>query len=190
MVTKAANIGLCWDLADTASVDASQQWVLTAMQQHGPGLLTLLWRILGNEQDVCDAYQETFLHLAHRPPDEAQPKNIKAYLFRSASNVAISQLRRKKIQAQAFQNLTRTAPLNRHPDYGAELDAKHLQQTLRSHIVLLPEHLRSVIVLHDLAELSYKQTAIILNISEASARVYRCRAINWLADRMADRKEK
>jgi DNA-directed RNA polymerase specialized sigma24 family protein len=25
----------------------------------------MLWRILGNEQDVCDAYQDTFLKLAH-----------------------------------------------------------------------------------------------------------------------------
>jgi DNA-directed RNA polymerase specialized sigma24 family protein len=25
----------------------------------------MLWRILGNEQDVCDAYQDTFLQLAH-----------------------------------------------------------------------------------------------------------------------------
>ena len=27
--------------------------------------MKMLWRILGNEQDVCDAYQNTFLQLAH-----------------------------------------------------------------------------------------------------------------------------
>lgn len=52
-------------MAAADSVAVSQRWVLAAMQKHGPSLVAMLWRILGNEQDVCDAYQDTFVQLAH-----------------------------------------------------------------------------------------------------------------------------
>ena len=65
MARDAARIDLGWDWADTSDrpVDISRQWVLSAMHRHGATLTALLWRILGNEQDVCDAYQDTFLQL-------------------------------------------------------------------------------------------------------------------------------
>ena len=65
MGIEAASWGLTWDMAAADSVAVSQRWVLAAMQKHGPSLVAMLWRILGNEQDVCDAYQDTFVQLAH-----------------------------------------------------------------------------------------------------------------------------
>jgi len=61
-----------------------------------------------------------------------------------------------------------------------ELDSKYLQESLRGGIAQLPEHLRSVVTLHDLAELSYAQVGKILGITAATARVYRCKAIQLL----------
>jgi RNA polymerase sigma factor (sigma-70 family) len=62
-----------------------------------------------------------------------------------------------------------------------ELDSKYLQETLRECIAQLPEHLRNVVTLRDLAELSYAQIGRILGISAATARVYRCKAVQLLA---------
>jgi RNA polymerase sigma factor (sigma-70 family) len=62
-----------------------------------------------------------------------------------------------------------------------ELDSKYMQETLRNCIAQLPEHLRNVITLRDLAELSYAQIGKILGISAATARVYRCKAVQLLA---------
>ena len=59
---------------------------------------------------------------------------------------------------------------------------------MRIHIARLPEHLRDVVILHDLAELPYQQVAKILGIATATARVYRRRAIQILAVWLADRK--
>ena len=61
-----------------------------------------------------------------------------------------------------------------------ELDAAALQQQLRRTIVKLPEHLMNVVLLHDLGELSYSQVAQMLGISQATARVYRCKAVELL----------
>lgn len=178
MLSKAINYELLWDFAVSEAVDKSQRWVLCSMQKHGPQLITLLWRILGNEQDVCDAYQTTFLHLAHQQNGK-KPDHIKAYLFRTANNIAITILRRRIAEQQrvykTYQNqITENSPIN-------ELDSKYLVETLRHCITRLPKHLRNVITLRDMAELTYSQVGRTLGISTATARVYRYKAIQLLS---------
>jgi len=169
--------GLTWDFVIPDSLSASQRWVLSAMRSYGPGLVTMLWRILGNEQDVCDAYQDTFLKLAHHNRDR-KPLHVKAYLFRSASNVAISILRHRAVERAGLRSGRPDTPVRSGPN---ELDCRDLQQRLRFHIARLPEHLRNVVVLRDLAELPYRRVAKTLHITEPTARVYRCKAIRLLA---------
>ena len=186
MFSKAANYGLIWDFSVSEAVDESQRWVLSAMQRHGQELVTMLWRILGNEEDVCDAYQNTFLQLAHYQGGQ-KPEHINAYIFRTASNVAMSMLRRrvderKRLSADIINTKNASSPVN-------ELDSKYLQETLRCCIAQLPEHLKNVITLRDLAELSYGQIGSILGISAATARVYRCKAIQLLAVWMSKEKQ-
>jgi RNA polymerase sigma-70 factor, ECF subfamily len=186
MVSRAAEYPAWWDIAAAESVEASQQWILTAMQKHGPALVSMLWRILGHEQDVCDAYQDTFLQLAHLP-DRRKPEHIKAYLFRTASNVAISFLRRRRVHENACQELAQRAEPFAAGDTQTDLDAEVLRRRLREHIERLPDYLREVILLRDLGELPYNEVASTLGISSAAARVYRHRAVQLLALWMAGR---
>jgi len=189
MTTKSVSLDWCWDLTQEGSVTADRKWVLTAMNQYGDSLIKLLWRILGQEQDVCDAYQETFLKLAHCQ-DGIRPRNIKAYLFRTAGNVAVSHLRKKKRHLRACQQIALNSATQPNENVPGEIDQMELQQKLRDQILQLPQYLRNVVFLHDLGEMSYQQAAQTLGISVATARVYRCRAIQFLAARLADRKEK
>lgn len=183
MLSRAATWGLYWDDVSADSTAAGQRWILSTMQKHGPGLVTMLWRILGHESDVCDAYQDTFLQLAHWKGGR-KPQNVKAFVFRAAGNVAISMLRRKKVRQRALGELAARSRQTTHVDSGQELDSASLQATLRANIARLPEQLRSVVVLRDLAELPYDQVATILAISVGTARVYRCRGIGLLAEWM------
>jgi RNA polymerase sigma factor (sigma-70 family) len=178
MFSRAISYRSIWDFAVPDSIAESQLWILSAMQKHGQELLTMLWRILGNEQDVCDAYQDTFLQLAHYDGGQ-KPRHIKAYVFRTANNVAVSMLRRRiaernRLPMSATSGKITSSPVN-------ELDSKYLQEILRDGIARLPEHLRNVVTLRDLAELSYAQIGRILGISSATARVYRCKAVQLLA---------
>jgi len=178
MFSKAVSHGSFWDFAVPESVVESQRWVLSAMQKHGQDLVKMLWRILGNEQDVCDAYQDTFLQLAHFKGGQ-KPAHVKAYVFRTANNVAISMLRRR-ISARKRLSRPKVGQERMHSP-AKELDAKYLQETLRIYITQLPEHLRNVLTLRDLAEMSYSRIGKILGISPGTARVYRCKAIQLLA---------
>ncbi len=181
MFGKAVSYDLIWDSAVCQAVDASQQWIVTAMQRHGHELVTMLWRILGNEQDVCDAYQTVFLRLAHLD-DSRKPRWIKAYLFRTASNVAITMLRERLVERKTLSSMTQGAeePQVSEKDF----DTRHLAESLRQHVAELPEHLRNVIMLRDFGELSYPEVARVLGVSAGTARVYRCKAVQLLAMRM------
>ncbi|MBN2182317.1 MAG: sigma-70 family RNA polymerase sigma factor [Sedimentisphaerales bacterium] len=178
MLDKAVSCGTLWDFIGSETIAEDQRWVLSAMQKHGPELVTMLWRILANEQDVCDAYQDTFLQLAHYEGGR-KPENIKAYIFRVANNVAISMLRRKIAERKRISNSIAARDVVNSPL--KELDTKYLQESLRSYMAQLPEYLRNVITLRDLAELSYMEIGKILGISAGTARVYRCKAIQLLA---------
>lgn len=187
MLAKAASYGLIWDFVVAETVDESQRWILSAMQKHGQELVTMLWRILGNEQDVCDAYQDTFFKLAHYKGGQ-KPEHIKAYIFRTASNAAVSMLRHRIAEEKRLSKTVVTKKDVNSP--ASDIDAQYLQETLRYCIAQLPEHLRDVITLHDLAELSYAQIGRILGISAATAKVYRCKAMRVLAVWMKKERQK
>lgn len=173
--TLSRDLGVTQDLD---LVDQSQQWVLSAMNRHGSDLVSLLWRILGNEQDVCDVYQTTFLRLAHLENGQ-KPRHLKAYLLRTASNTAISLLRtraseKKRITKASHETISQSTP-------DQEISQKQLVNTLRAYVAQLPDHLREVVALRDLAELPYSQVARVLGITPGTARVYRCKAVTLLA---------
>jgi len=169
-MTQAAQYQRIWEMADSQSAESSQEWILSAMNTHGAALVTMLWRILGNEQDVCDAYQDTFLQLAHCRRGQ-KPDKVKAYLFRTASNTAVSLLRRKIKHNKACEIISHNCQVDHQVDYGGDLDAKELQLKLRVEITRLPTHLREVIVLHDLGNLPYRQVAGMLKIGINSSNI-------------------
>jgi RNA polymerase sigma factor (sigma-70 family) len=187
MIDKAVNHTLIWDFVIPEPVTDAQRWVLCAMQKHGSELVRMLWRILGNEQDVCDAYQDTFLRLAHHEGGQ-KPDKVKAYLFRSASNVAVSMLRHRIAEKRLSDAVADSKRANKPVNRTNELNSKYLRETLIYHLTQLPKHLRSVIILRDLAELSYSQVGMILGVTAATARVYRCRAIQLLSIWMNEEK--
>jgi RNA polymerase sigma-70 factor (ECF subfamily) len=147
----------------------------------------MLWRVLGNEQDVCDAYQTTFLRLAHLDGGR-KPRHLKAYLFRTANNTAITMLRRRAVETRALSGMEdRPGP---GQALETDFDTQHLADNLRRHITELPEHLRNVVVLRDLGELPYVEVARIMGISTGTARVYRCKAVQLLAAWMNKKDER
>ena len=177
MAGRVVSIELTWDFPVPIALESSQRWVLSAMRDYGPGLITMLWRILGNEQDVCDAYQDTFLKLAHNE-QRSKPENVRAYVFRSASNAAISILRRR------LSDKARLASV--HPagagtsSSAGELDSQFLKEALRGDRPASGKPARRCNAARP-GELSYEQVAKILQITAASARVYRCKAVQLLA---------
>jgi len=179
----------------------------------------MLWRILGQEQDVLDAYQDCWCSLA-AIATPGKLNNAKAFAYRTAMNIAIEMIRRKarrrnhwpgivsayKQKASGedspvenrchsenrYHNEARChAADNRDSSAGSRSpssdDGALNDSRLRQSIEQLPQHLRQVIVLRDLATMNYKEVGKILSIEPATARVYRRQAVVKLAELMSER---
>lgn len=170
---------------DLSQVRSSHGWVLRVMRADGPALVRLLWRMLGREQDVLDAYQDTFCRLIGMGDSQsAQPP--RGYIFRTAMNIALDMRRRRKVRVDHLEAaaLARTAALTEPCLTGT--GGQSLLEALREAIEELPQRLRDVVVLRDLAEMSYRDVARILGITGGTARVYRREAIVALAARLKE----
>ena len=156
---------------------ADYRWIDRIIRQDGPGILRMLWRMLGREQDAMDAYQDCFCKLAARgrPGD---PTKARAYAYRTASNVAIEILRKRKRRAAHLPAIAERQRAGQNSEQPADGDL----DALRDAIARLPDHLRNVVVLRDLNRLPYEAVSKTLGITSATARVYRRHAVVKLAE--------
>ena len=155
-------------------------WVLRLIRAEGQGILRMLWRILGREQDVMDAYQDCFCKLAQRGrPDRLA--SAKGYIYRTAANIAIEMIRVRKRRAAHWPRIVAEHATNNPVDVPPD-EVEDSTRRLRDVIARLPAHLRNVVVLRDLSSLSYEQVGKTLGIAPATARVYRRHAVVKMAE--------
>lgn len=164
--------------------DSAHGWVLRLLAGEGPGILRMLWRLLGKEPDVMDAYQDCFCKLIARKK-RGKLHSEKAYAYRTAMNIAIEMIRARARHRAHWPGIVADQTRARATaDPGGPEDAPENDQhaELREAIAELPGHLRNVIVLRDLSRLSYQEVGKTLGIDPATARVYRRHAVVKLAE--------
>lgn len=150
-------------------------------------------KMLGNEQDAEDVLQNTFLNaMTHLSSFEGR-SSISTWLYRIASNEALMHLRRgkKKVSIEDLQ------PEDADDDFlpeifvdwsvlpENELLAGEGKVTLDEAIKKLPENLRMVFVLRDIEDVSIKDTAEILNLTETNVKTRLLRARMFLRERLS-----
>jgi RNA polymerase sigma-70 factor (ECF subfamily) len=141
-------------------------------------------RMLGNEQDAEDVLQNTFLSaLTHLSNFEGR-SSVLTWLYRIAVNEALMTMRRGKPEVNiddtdASDEIDDLAP-SQFVDWGALPEDVLLsvegRQTLDAAIQRLPENLRMVFLLRDIQELSIKNTAEALGLTESNVKVRLLRA--------------
>ena len=150
-------------------------------------------RMLGNEQDAEDVLQNTFISaLTHLPSFEGR-SSVLTWLYRIAVNEALMILRRGKPEVNIDDHDSSDENENIHPtqfiDWGAlpedELLSTEGKQALDHAIQNLPENLRMVFLLRDIQDLSIKDTADSLNLTEANVKVRLLRARLMLREQLS-----
>lgn len=160
---------------------APKAWVSRLIEDEGPAIMRMLWRILGREADVLDAYQDCFCKLASLD-QRCDIRSARAYAYRTAANVALEMLRTTKRRAAHWPSIV-IARGRTSVEPSANDEERDLQlETLRHAITSLPDHLRKVVVLRDLARQSYEDVGRTLGIQPATARVYRRHAVVRLSE--------
>ncbi|MFN2311521.1 MAG: RNA polymerase sigma factor [Spirochaetia bacterium] len=146
-----------------------------------PVIVRIVYRICGSEEVAEELCHEAFIKYidnAHRITDAQQARY---WLIRVAKNLALNYKKRKGREARAFQKVFQQSPTS-HQDTG---ERSYLRQETAGRVSAaldqLPEKLREVLVMKEFGDLSYREIAEVLKITESNAKVRVHRAREKLA---------
>ena len=150
-------------------------------------------KMLGNEQDAEDVLQNTFLNaMTHLSSFEGR-SSVSTWLYRVASNEALMLLRRgkKRVNLEDLQSEGSDEDLlpKIFVDWSIlpenELLAGEGKAALDEAVEKMPESLRLVFLLRDIEDVSIKDTAEILNLTETNVKTRLLRARMFLREKLS-----
>ena len=151
----------------------------TLVDKHSIEIYGYLWRLSRDEADAQDCLQETFLRAYQAYGRLANKSNLRAWLYRIATNTAFTQLKRRR------RELTRTASLS--PELaggdglpGDVLAERETQAEVAAAVERLPQQQRAALILRKYQELGYAEIAQSLGCTEAAARANVYQAVKKL----------
>ncbi|VTR94629.1 sigma-70 family rna polymerase sigma factor : RNA polymerase sigma factor, sigma-70 family OS=Singulisphaera acidiphila (strain ATCC BAA-1392 / DSM 18658 / VKM B-2454 / MOB10) GN=Sinac_6419 PE=4 SV=1: Sigma70_r2: Sigma70_r4_2: Secretin_N [Gemmata massiliana] len=155
----------------------------TVVRRHGPMVLGVCRRVLGNPTDAEDAFQAAFLVLARRATAIDTRRPLAQWLYGVAYNTA------RKLRQSNTRRAARISPLAESPEPHAPLPAEHneLLAILDDELSRLPERYRALIVLCDLEGHTRKEVAHQLACPEGTVAGRLARAREMLAARLTAR---
>lgn len=144
---------------------------------HGRELQNFLTRKLGCPHTAADLVQETLLHVASQP-DASAIDNPRAYLFRTAHNLAIDHFRKEKrrntctVDREDLVELPDEAPLPEEV-----IASRRRLQALLHAMAELPPLTQRIFTLNRLEGLGYAEVACALGVSESTVQKHLAKAL-------------
>lgn len=152
---------------------------------HQREIYAYILRMVGSDGEAQDLCQETFLK-AYRAFDglDGAP-NYRAWLYKIATNTALSALRRQRRGADVIDALAMEQPGSRDDDQADCLGRKELLLRVEQAIQLLPVKQRLAFTQRRLLGLSYPEIAAALDCNEEAARANVYQAARKLREQFA-----
>jgi RNA polymerase sigma factor (sigma-70 family) len=153
------------------------------VRRHGPMVLGVCRRVLGNLDDAEDAFQATFLVLAARPRAVGKPASLANWLFGVARRTAL------RVQVDAARRY-------RHEQLSAKSEAispdtetlwRDLRPVLDAEVARLPESYREVFILCCLESRTHEEAARLLGCPAGTVASRLSRARERLRSRLVRR---
>ncbi len=153
------------------------------VERHGPMVLGVCRRVLGNRHAAEDAFQATFLVLARKASAIARREQLASWLYGVARHIALDARARVIRQQAKEKRLVSMLPVER-PE---EIETSELRASLDEELARLPERYRAAIVLCELEGLTRRQAAGRLGVSEGTLSSRLARAKEQLRGRLTRR---
>jgi len=145
-----------------------------------PVIYRISLRITGDREIAEDLCHEAFIKLMERPNLLPDMDQCKFWLIRVVKNLSLNYEKRKNREKAAYSRLTRLTI-----GVAESSDKQLLKEETRSNVQKaldeLPFNLRAPLVFREYGDLSYKEIASLLGISEANVKVRIFRARDHLA---------
>ncbi|MBK8464841.1 MAG: sigma-70 family RNA polymerase sigma factor [Chloracidobacterium sp.] len=179
-------------LSDHALIEATksgdEQAFAEIMSRYRNPITNYLYRFLNDYEEAVDLAQETFVRVYFAIDRYHTQFAFSTYIYRIATNLAISEIRRRKrrkllsltglFQAEGDET-TEYQPPDKRPLPDAELIDGERDQTIAAAIAALPEKYRVPIILRDIEGKSYDEVAEImgLGLGTTKSRISRARGL-------------
>ena len=132
-------------------------------------LFRLAFSITKNKEDAEDVVQDVLFNVWKKKAEWENIGNMEAYCFRSTRNVALDKL------ALRENNLEEIPENYDYPALGEDVQRKieidEQMNLLENWVQKLPEKQQTIFRLREVEELSYKEIAVILDISEEQVKI-------------------
>ena len=140
-------------------------------------LYNIVYRWLWDRMESQDVVQEAFLR-CWRARGRIRAETFKAFVFRTALNLAANRRRRKKLWRLVSLDALREELPDGHD--GAPVLSRRVQRAIDA----LPERLKRVLLLCELAGMSYGEIAAVTGVREGTVGSRRNRALALLRKRL------
>jgi len=139
-----------------------------------PGLCRFLECFMGGQEGALAAHediaQESFMRFYRSGPAGLQSREARFWLYRVARNLALNEMSRRHVRSRLWSKVAEI--FNRDGTNPAE----EFEQEERKKMVLdllqsLPEYQRAALLLREQSEMSYREIARVLDVSESKVKV-------------------
>lgn len=176
--------------ATTPVAFSRDETVESLVRKHSRMVYRIAYAALRNHQDAEDATQETFLRMVRYAGKLSGVEDHKSWLARIAWRVAVgkqrSGIRKREIALDDSEHPEAATPL---PSADDTLEHAQLNVLVEQFIAALPAKLREPLVLSTIQEMSSREIAAALDISDAAVRARLFRARQLLRQKLAGRFE-
>ena len=157
-------------------------------------ITSYIYRMVNDYDTAVDLSQETFLRVYRAAARYQTTHAFSTYIYRIATNVAISELRKRKrrrlvsltglLTSPDGEELMDFQPADEKPLQDIALIDAEKRAVIKRAISTLPDRYRAPLVLRDVEGKSYDEIAAILQTSEGTVKSRINRARNFLRDKM------
>jgi RNA polymerase sigma-70 factor (ECF subfamily) len=185
------------DSADPAQLDerarrqlsrAESEFARHLFEQHRLSLQRYLAGLVHTREDVREILQETYLRFLRQPSFDRLRDNARAYLFQIATNLARDFFRQNSMKNDA----TRAASLEERamvaPDWTTwpeiSLEGEQVEVVILGALQELATEVRDALLLHRYQELTHRQIAARMGVSERTVERYVKQGLAHIAGRL------
>jgi RNA polymerase sigma-70 factor (ECF subfamily) len=162
-----------------------KQHVKQLFEQYHQPIFAYLYRLVNNPETASDLTQETFLQILRQRQKLAAIENPRAWIYRIATNLAYSYLRRqRRFRWLPWRTEQRLPP----PTADLAENFARQQQTAHALAALAPKY-RVPLLLQNQFDLSVKEIAEILKLTESNVKVRLHRARQMFREAFAEEDE-
>lgn len=175
--------------AEAGSARERREELRLLFEQHNQSLVRLVAMKLGSENEARDVVQEAYGRIL-KLEDGKVVSHLRAYLFRTASNIATDRLRERARHPEAVDLDPDDLHAGTAASYASyveqEIDAEQKLELIRQIIAELPPKCRMAFLLFRIEGHSYGEVADRLGVSESMIRKYVLRAVRYCYSRLRE----